>query len=55
MAEYSQAVNTLYEKMNRDAEEMGYHLNPDLESTMMLMEGLVTNQERFGYILCPCH
>ena len=54
MAEYSQAVNDLYEKMNRDAEEMGYHLNPDLESTMMLMEGLQTNQERFGYVLCPC-
>lgn len=52
--EYSQEVVDLYQRLKEDAEAGGYHLNPDLETTLMLVEGLLTNRERFGYMLCPC-
>ncbi len=54
MTEFSREALDLFERMDREAEEMGYHLNPDREETLMLMEGLVANRERYGYALCPC-
>ena len=53
-SESSQEVLDLYERLNEDAEAGGYHLNPDREFVLMLVEGLNTNQGRYGYILCPC-
>lgn len=50
----SDAVLKLHERLDGEAEGAGYHLNPDREFTMMLMEGLLANGERFGYMLCPC-
>ncbi|GAB6281003.1 MAG: ferredoxin-thioredoxin reductase catalytic domain-containing protein [Thermovirga sp.] len=47
-------VKTLYEKLNAEAEQSGYHLNPDREFVFMLMQGLLVNQERYGYLSCPC-
>lgn len=44
----------IYERLNREAEEGGYHLNPDIEFTKMLVEGLITNESRYGYWNCPC-
>ena len=44
----------LYQRLKQEAEASGYLLNPDLEFVMDLMEGLVTNQERYGYLACPC-
>lgn len=43
-----------YYKLDREAEEGGYHINPDRETAMMLLEGLIANVERYGYQLCPC-
>lgn len=43
-----------YYELDRDAEGGGYHLNPDRETALMLIEGLIANVERFGYRLCPC-
>jgi ferredoxin-thioredoxin reductase catalytic subunit len=37
-----------------EAEAAGYHLNPDHQFTMQLVDGLMTNIDRFGYPLCPC-
>lgn len=42
------------DRLEREAEEGGYHLNPDREMTLMLAEGLLANKERYGYLLCPC-
>jgi ferredoxin-thioredoxin reductase catalytic chain len=44
----------LYDRLKKEAEASGYLLNPDREFVMDLMEGLVTNQERYGYPACPC-
>lgn len=47
-------VLELYQLLFDDAEAAGYHLNPDREFTLMLVEGLLRNRERYGYMLCPC-
>jgi len=47
-------VTELYERLERDAEAHGYHLNPDREFTRELVEGLACNEKRFGYRACPC-
>jgi ferredoxin-thioredoxin reductase catalytic chain len=48
------AIDALYERLNKDAEASGYHLNPDREFTGGLVEGLLINEERYGYRACPC-
>lgn len=45
---------TLYEKIVRDAEASGYHINPDRAFVFSLMDGLQANLERYGYLACPC-
>jgi ferredoxin-thioredoxin reductase catalytic chain len=50
----SQKVDALYEQLDREAEVSGYHLNPDEEFTRGLVEGLLTNEQRYGYRACPC-
>jgi ferredoxin-thioredoxin reductase catalytic subunit/rubredoxin len=44
----------LYEKLEREAQESGYFLNPDQEFVLDLMQGILTNEERYGYWACPC-
>lgn len=50
----SQAVDEEYQKLKREAESGGYHLNPDVEFTKELVKGLLVNQSRYGYMNCPC-
>jgi len=47
-------VDKLYERLNREAEAGGYHLNPDVEFTKELVNGLLVNEKRYGYWACPC-
>lgn len=47
-------IDKLYEKLDREAEAGGYHLNPDVDFTKRLVEGLLTNEERYDYWACPC-
>ncbi|MDO5836418.1 MAG: ferredoxin-thioredoxin reductase catalytic domain-containing protein [Methanobacterium sp.] len=47
-------VNTFYEKSKEDAENAGYHLNPDEAFTKELLESILINQDRYGYGACPC-
>ena len=49
-----QEAERLYRRLNEEAEAGGYHLNPDREHTMGLIEGLVKNERRYGYWACPC-
>ncbi|MFA7397586.1 MAG: ferredoxin-thioredoxin reductase catalytic domain-containing protein, partial [Candidatus Bathyarchaeia archaeon] len=37
-----------------DAKTYGYYLIPQQELLQMLLEGLKTNEERYGYPSCPC-
>ncbi|APV43751.1 Ferredoxin-thioredoxin reductase, catalytic subunit [Dehalogenimonas formicexedens] len=50
----SAGIDRLYAKLNAEAEKSGYHLNPDIEFTRSLVEGLLTNMCRYGYMACPC-
>lgn len=47
-------VQRLYERLHREAEAAGYHLNPDVAFTKDLIEGLLVNERRYGYWACPC-
>ena len=47
-------VDRLYDKLKKEAESGGYHLNPDAEMTRALVKGLLTNEKRYGYQACPC-
>lgn len=47
-------VEKLYSKLEQEAEASGYHLNPDQEHTVGLIEGLIKNENRYGYQACPC-
>lgn len=49
-----QKVLEVYRQLRHEAEESGYNLNPDEEFTKALVEGLLTNEKRFGYCSCPC-
>ena len=51
---FDEVVDRAMEKLDREARESGYHLNPDAEFTRELVEGLVTNSDRYGYPSCPC-
>ncbi|RME20096.1 MAG: ferredoxin:glutaredoxin reductase [Deltaproteobacteria bacterium] len=50
----NEEAEKLYERLRREAEEGGYLLNPDRQFVLELMEGLVANQKRYGYLACPC-
>jgi ferredoxin-thioredoxin reductase catalytic chain len=47
-------VDALYTRLDQEAEAAGYHLNPDREFTRGLVEGLLVNEQRYGYPSCPC-
>jgi ferredoxin-thioredoxin reductase catalytic subunit len=47
-------VNRLYARLRKEAESVGYNLNPDVEVTKELVKGLLINQKRYGYPACPC-
>ncbi len=49
-----EAVDSLYQKLRDEAEEGGYHLNPDVGFTKELVRGLLVNEGRYGYQACPC-
>ena len=44
----------LYDRLSKDALQAGYHINPDREFVWLLMNGLLINEKRFGYLSCPC-
>jgi ferredoxin-thioredoxin reductase catalytic chain len=48
------AVDALLERLQREAEGSGYHLNPDREFTRELVKSLLVNEKRYGYPACPC-
>ena len=47
-------VERLFNRLEKEAESAGYHLNPDAEFTKGLVEGLLVNEVRYGYWACPC-
>jgi ferredoxin-thioredoxin reductase catalytic subunit len=47
-------IDRLYERLLKEAESAGYHLNPDVDSSKELVKGLIVNERRYGYRACPC-
>jgi ferredoxin-thioredoxin reductase catalytic chain len=44
----------LQEMLQKTQEPKGYFFNKDQELVSGLMEGLLANKERYGYMCCPC-
>jgi ferredoxin-thioredoxin reductase catalytic subunit len=47
-------ITLVYKRLKKDAEDNGYHLNPDVEMTRDLVKGILANEKRYGYWNCPC-
>jgi ferredoxin-thioredoxin reductase catalytic subunit len=47
-------IDRTYDRLKKDAESVGYHLNTDVAFVKELIEGILTNEERYGYWACPC-
>lgn len=44
----------LYERLRPLQEKKGFRFNADMHRTLELLEGLLVNRERYGYMCCPC-
>ena len=47
-------VERLHEMLKRVQEPKGYHFNKDRQRTFDLLEALLVNKKRYGYMCCPC-
>ncbi len=45
---------TLYEKFKPIQEKKGYLFNKDKDKVFGLLEALLLNKDRYGYMACPC-
>lgn len=43
-----------YAKLRPLQESKGYFFNPDKKFTLNLLENLIINRDRYGYMACPC-
>ncbi|RJX35615.1 MAG: ferredoxin:thioredoxin reductase [Desulfarculus sp.] len=44
----------LYQMLRKVQEPKGYFFNQDRARTLDLLEGLLINKKRYGYMCCPC-
>ena len=47
-------VGELYERLKKLQEPKGYFFNADRARTEELLEALLVNKKRYGYMACPC-
>jgi ferredoxin-thioredoxin reductase catalytic chain len=47
-------ASELYEKLKKIHEPKGYCFSNDHERVMELLEALLINKDRYGYMACPC-
>lgn len=47
-------IEKLYEMLRKSQEPKGYYFNKDRKRVFELLEALITNKERYGYMACPC-
>ena len=47
-------IDKLYATLKKSQEPKGYYFSDDHERVMDLMEALLVNKERYGYMACPC-
>lgn len=44
----------LFERLKKVQEPKGYYFSNDTERVMDLLDALLLNKERYGYMACPC-
>jgi len=44
----------LYESLRKIQEAKGYYFNVDKPRVLELLEALLKNKDRYGYMACPC-
>jgi ferredoxin-thioredoxin reductase catalytic subunit len=44
----------LHEMLKKTQEPKGYYFNKDKDRVFELMEALLLNKDRYGYMCCPC-
>ena len=44
----------LFDRMKKVQEPKGYYFNTEKERTLELLNALLLNKERYGYMGCPC-
>lgn len=44
----------LYHQLQKFNEPKGFYFNRDMEKTMFLLDALLRNKARYGYMCCPC-
>ena len=59
MSEKNQAISPeqlelYYQAKIKEAKAGGYYLNPDEFFTKAVLEGVLQNEVRYGYGVCPC-
>jgi len=47
-------AENLYEMLKKVQEPKGYYFNNDKDRVLELLEALLLNKERYGYMSCPC-
>lgn len=47
-------ANSLYDMLRKVQEPKGYFFSDDHQRVMDLMEALLVNKDRYGYMACPC-
>jgi ferredoxin-thioredoxin reductase catalytic subunit len=47
-------VERLYETLKKIQEPKGYYFNIDKERVFDLLDALLVNKKRYGYMSCPC-
>lgn len=54
MLEVRNEVDDLFERLRKIQEPAGYFFNLDREKTNQLLQALLINKDRYGYMSCPC-
>lgn len=47
-------IDKLYQMLKKAQEAKGYFFNSDKNRVYELLEALLTNKDRYGYMACPC-
>ncbi len=47
-------IDQLYDVLKKSQEPKGFYFNKDRHRTFELLEGLLINKARYGYMCCPC-
>ena len=48
------SAEQLYEMLRKVQEPKGYFFNRERDKVFDLLDGLLVNRERYGYMSCPC-